>query len=112
MTQLSLFDHLSPSPVAASTNVDLIALAHKIRAGREQLAARDRRENRISRIGDLARSVLVRHDLVARRRAERQNQADRLTAGIAATAARLAGDDRFAGDDRLAGQAAHIQVAS
>lgn len=50
---------------------DLMRLAGLIRQSRLRMEAETRRRSRpIQSIGDLARSVILRHDLVARRRSE------------------------------------------
>ncbi|TWT92596.1 hypothetical protein [Neorhodopirellula pilleata] len=79
MTQLTLFADLTPGavPVPAPVVVPkadeangLMQLAELIRQGREQMQAQARRRSRpVQSIGDLAQAVLLRHDLVARRRA-------------------------------------------
>lgn len=90
MTQLSLFADLALNSATAAVVVPippssaaqksgtakapqqdtLMKLAELIRQGRDQMEAQSRRRNRpVQSIGDLAQAVLMRHDLVARRRA-------------------------------------------
>ncbi len=73
MTQLTLFSDLSHSATANPDHTDLDTLARLailIRDGRAQSQAQAQRRHRpIQSIGNLAQSVLLRHDLVARRRA-------------------------------------------
>lgn len=73
MTQLPLFSDLTASCTGNthSTELDTLSrLATLIRDGRTQMKAQSQRRSRpIQSIGDLAQSVLLRHDLVARRRA-------------------------------------------
>ncbi|TWT66097.1 hypothetical protein [Allorhodopirellula solitaria] len=84
MTQLTLFSDLSP---AAATDTDpteldtLSKLASLIRQGRTRMQTQSQQRSRpIQSIGDLAQSVLLRHDLVARRRAAAENPVSRLPA--------------------------------
>lgn len=103
MTQLTLFTDLAPSTVPvvvskaespkkneARSNVSgesgsLLQLAELIRQGRNQMEAQARRRSRpVQSIGDLAQAVLLRHDLVARRRA-RTNSARTNSGSFAGT---------------------------
>ncbi len=72
MTQLTLFSDLTASCTGDThkTELDTLSkLATLIRDGRTQMKAQSQRRSRpIQSIGDLAQSVLLRHDLVARRR--------------------------------------------
>jgi len=102
MTQMTLFSDLTtltdvtPSLVvpvvtpAASGSKEsrknerdtLSRLAELIRDGRAAAVAQSQARSRpIQSIGELAQSVLLRHDLVARRRAARAQAADRTAAG-------------------------------
>ena len=107
MTQLCLFDVVTPAtPVIVpatpnksdspadlpqtaavgardSASRDLVALAEQIREGQNQMAANQRAEDRVSRIGDLAQAVLRRHDLVARRRAAAASRASLASSELA-----------------------------
>ncbi|MBB3207799.1 hypothetical protein FHS27_003626 [Rhodopirellula rubra] len=69
----------------------LLKLATLIRDGRAQMEAQSRVRSRpIQSIGDLAQSVLLRHDLVARRRAAASasnHSADRVCEEVASTVA-------------------------
>ena len=73
MTQLTLFSDLTashPSGVSKPELDTLSRLATLVRDGQAQMKAQSQRRSRpIQSIGDLAQSVLLRHDLVARRRA-------------------------------------------
>ncbi|WP_236621241.1 hypothetical protein [Rhodopirellula sallentina] len=95
MTQLTLFSDLATSiaPTAPQSAIEntaspeatnasptsqpkngeqdtLLRLAQLIRNGRDQMEAQSRVRSRpVQSIGDLAQAVLLRHDLVARRRA-------------------------------------------
>lgn len=87
MTQLTLFADLNASrPVTADTMelntlsslATLSNLATLIRDGRARMEAQSPRRGRpIQSIGDLAQSVLLRHDVVARRRAAANTPAPR-----------------------------------
>lgn len=67
----------STSAVKASEPDTLLKLAALIREGRDQLEAQSRRRSRpVQSIGELAQSVLRRHDLVASRRAASQQVAN------------------------------------
>ena len=85
----------SESEATSSDSKGLMQLAELIRQGREQMQAQARRRSRpVQSIGDLAQAVLLRHDLVARRRARsnsRGTASSPLTgAGIASRQADLA----------------------
>lgn len=79
MTQLTLFADFSASRTTAADKIELDTLsrlATLIQEGRAQMKAQSPRRSRpIQSIGDLAQSVLRRHDLVARRRAAANNPA-------------------------------------
>ncbi|MCM2372220.1 hypothetical protein [Aporhodopirellula aestuarii] len=114
MTQLTLFSDLTTSlapaapvvaPVVAPTSSaaeapqtggekkseqdTLLKLATLIRDGRAQIEAQSRSRSRpVQSIGDLAQSVLLRHDLVARRRAvAAENRAAAVRDEVACTVA-------------------------
>lgn len=65
-------DVSSTPPSTAASGTKLLALAELVRQGRQQMLDRSRSPQEIHRIGDLAQSVLRRHDLVAQRRAAAQ----------------------------------------
>jgi len=72
-------------PNVSKDSGNLMQLAELIRQGREQMQAQARRRSRpVQSIGDLAQAVLLRHDLVARRRA-RTNSGRTGTGSLAGT---------------------------
>lgn len=102
MTQLTLFSDQTITPSTATPAVStnrsstgqrdsLLKLAQRVRDGRAAAQAQARLRSRpIQSIGDLAQSVLIRHDLVARRRAAANEQAAGAIADATAVASQAA----------------------
>ena len=72
MTQMLLFDapaNATILPVAESFQAETAVVERSVPAKRKTLAAKTDQEGGVHHMGDLARLVLLRYDVVAKRRA-------------------------------------------